>query len=275
MRAFAAGACAFAVAARVLPAAPCPFPAAARLAAGRLFGSAGGTALRGTRTVAAAVWDNLRMTTRAKLLSFIFLCAIAVAGFAVTVMRPHSAPAVDLTTGTFLARSRELPDFSLIDQQGRGFDRASLRGHWSLLFFGYTHCPDFCPTTLATLAAVQKGLRAAGAAALPQVIFVSVDAQRDSPEQMAQYVHSFDPEFIGLTAADQPSIEAVAKKLGLGVAIQPASDGNYTVDHSGAIFVLSPDGRITAILTGPFGVNALQGDFQRILAARGFAAGRA
>jgi protein SCO1/2 len=86
---------------------------------------------------------------------------------------------------------------------------------------------------------------------------------------LAKYVPYFDPEFIGLTAADQPAIEAVAKKLGVGVIIQPAADGSYTVDHSGAIFVLNPDGRISAILTGPFSVDALRDDFQRIVAAGG------
>jgi len=181
----------------------------------------------------------------------------------------HRAAPVELTTGIMLTPSRELPDFSLIDQQGRAFGTANLRGHWSLLFFGYTNCPDFCPTTLATLAAMQKRLRAERSAVLPQVIFVSVDAKRDTPAQLAKYVPYFDPEFIGLTAADQPSIEAVAKKLGVGVIIQPTADGNYTVDHSGAIFVLNPDGRLTAILTGPFSVAALQGDFQHIVAARG------
>jgi protein SCO1/2 len=92
---------------------------------------------------------------------------------------------------------------------------------------------------------------------------------------MAKYVPYFDPEFIGLTAADQPSIEAVARKLGVSVIVQPASDGNYSVDHSGAIFVLNPDGRLTAVLSGPFGVEALQSDFQRIVAARGILAGPA
>jgi len=144
-----------------------------------------------------------------------------------------------------------------------------------LLFFGYTNCPDFCPTTLTTLAAMQKRLRAAKAQVLPQVIFVSVDAKRDTPAQMAKYVPYFDPEFIGLTAPDQPSIEAVAKKLGVSVIIRPASDGAYTVDHSGAIFVFNPDGRLTAILSGPFSVEALQGDFQRIVAARGVLSGPA
>ena len=141
------------------------------------------------------------------------------------------------------------------------------------MFFGYTNCPDFCPTTLTTLAAMQKRLAAAGQLR-PQVIFVSVDAKRDTPAQMAKYVPYFDPEFIGLTAADQPSIEAVARKLGVSVIIQPTADGNYTVDHSSAILVLNPDARLVAILTGPFGGDALQADFRHIVAAPVVAAGR-
>jgi protein SCO1/2 len=215
------------------------------------------------------------MAAQSKYLSLVILCVVGIAGIAASTMWRHRAPSVDLTTGTFLAPSRELPDFSLIDQQGRVFGSANLRGHWSLLFFGYTNCPDLCPTTLTTLAAMRKRLRAAKASVLPQVIFVSVDAKRDTPAQLAKYVPYFDPEFIGLTAADQPSVEAVAKKLGVSVIIQPASDGNYTVDHSGAILVVNPDGQLTAILSGPFGVEALQADFQRIVAARGVLAGPA
>ena len=202
------------------------------------------------------------------------MCIVGIAGVAASSLWRHRAPAVDLTTGTLITPSRELPDFSLIDQQGRIFGSANLRGHWSLLFFGYTNCPDFCPTTLTTLAAMQKRLRAANAPELPQVIFVSVDARRDTPAQLAKYVPYFDPDFIGLTAADQPSIEAVARKLGVRVIIQPAAGGSYTVDHTGAIFVLTPDARLTAILTGPFSVEALQADFQRIVGARGLLTGR-
>jgi protein SCO1 len=208
------------------------------------------------------------MTAQSKLLSFALVCIVGIAGITASFFWRHPAAAVDLTTGTSLTPSRAMPDFSLIDQQGRMFDAANLRGHWSMLFFGYTNCPDFCPTTLTTLAAMQKRLRAAKAPVRPQVIFVSVDAKRDTPAQMAKYVPYFDPEFIGLTAADQPSIEAVAKRLGVGVIIRPTADGNYTVDHSGEIFVLDPDGRVTAILSGPFTVDALQGDFKRIVAAR-------
>jgi protein SCO1/2 len=176
------------------------------------------------------------------------------------------APAV-LATGTLLAPARPLADFSLIDNHGRSFGPAELRGHWSLMFFGYTQCPDFCPATLTTLAAVEKQL-AAKAVEPPQVIFVSVDAKRDTPAQLNRYVPNFDPAFVGLTAADQAGIEAIAKRWGIAVAIQFAANGDYIVNHSEAIFVIDPDGNLAAILTGPFTVDALQGDFRRIVAAR-------
>ena len=207
------------------------------------------------------------MTARSKLLSFAFLCVTAAAGVAAALIWPHK-PSVALTTGAVLVPSRALADFSLIDSQGRSFGPANLRGHWSLLFFGYTNCPDFCPTTLATLAALQKRLRAAKGVAPPQVIFVSVDAKRDTPAQLAKYVPYFDPDFIGLTAPDQPAIEALAKKWGVAVMIRPATDGNYTVDHSGDIFVIDPAGKLAAILSGPFTVDALLGDIKRIVAGR-------
>jgi protein SCO1/2 len=215
------------------------------------------------------------MAIQSKFLFFIVACAVGIAGVAASLLWRHSPAAVDLATGTYLAPSRELPDFSLINQQGKVFGSGDLRGHWSLMFFGYTNCPDFCPTTLTTLAAMQKRLRTAKAAVLPQVIFVSVDAKRDTPAQLSKYVPYFDPEFIGLTAADQSQIETVARKLGVGVIMQPTSDGNYTVDHSAAIFVINPDGRLAAILTGPFTVDALQIDFQRIVSARRRLPGRA
>jgi protein SCO1/2 len=156
----------------------------------------------------------------------------------------------------------------LIDNQGRSFGAANLRGHWSLMFFGYTDCPDYCPTTLTMLAALEKQLRAAKTVAPPQVIFVSVDAKRDTPAQLNQFVPNFDPEFIGLTAASQPAIEALAKKWGVAVNIQYAANGNYIVDHSTEIFVIDPAGNLAAILTGPFTVDALQGDFRRIVTGR-------
>jgi protein SCO1/2 len=206
------------------------------------------------------------MNAQAKWFSIALVCAMAAAGAAAALWWRHQPATPQLATGSQLVPRRALPDFSLIDQQGRSFGAANLRGHWSIMFFGYTNCPDFCPTTLATLAALAKRLRAEPGAVLPQVVFVSVDAKRDTPAQLARYVPYFDPSFIGVTAADQPSIEAVARKLGVLVVITPMKDGTYTVDHSGSLFVLDPDGRVAAILTGPFTVPALAADWQRITA---------
>ena len=215
---------------------------------------------------AGRVWDNRAMNARSKWLSFVFIGALGLAGAAAALLWRHHHAAAALATGSQLVPSRALPDFTLIDQQGRNFGSANLRGHWSIMFFGYTNCPDFCPTTLTTLAALEQRLRADKGAVLPQVLFVSVDAKRDTPAQLAKYVPYFDPSFIGLTAADQPGIEAVARKLGVAVIVTPMKDGTYTVDHSGALFVLDPSGRLAAILTGPFSVPALAGDWQLITA---------
>ena len=207
------------------------------------------------------------MTARSKLLSFVFLCVLAAGGFVAAIIWSPKPPPT-LASGTILAPARPLADFSLIDNQGRSFGSENLRGHWSLMFFGYTNCPDYCPTTLTVLAALEKQLRAAKTVPPPQVVFVSVDAKRDTPAHLNQFVPNFDPEFVGLTAASQPAIEALAKKWGIAVSIQYAANGDYIVDHSAEIFVIDPTGKLAAILTGPFTVDALKSDFRRIVTGR-------
>jgi protein SCO1/2 len=208
------------------------------------------------------------MTPQSRTWAIVLIGVAALLGFCAALLWRHPSPQIQLATGTYLAPARALPDFSLIDQRGAPFGPRNLDGHWSLVFFGYTNCPDFCPTTLITLAAMEKNLRTQGAAR-PQVVFVSVDAQRDTPQQLAKYVPYFDPSFIGVTAPDQPTIEALARKLGVAVALVPSAGGGYTVDHSGAIFVVDPAGKIAAILTGPFTADTLLADFDRIVAVHG------
>jgi len=201
--------------------------------------------------------------------SIAFIGIALIAGISAALIWRNAAAPVELATGAYIHPNRALPDFSLIDTQGQPFGLAQLRGHWSMMFFGYTNCPGFCPATLTTLAALEKRLRAGKAPVRPQVIFVSVDAVRDTPQQLAKYVPYFDPAFIGLRAASQSDLEAVAAKLGVSVVITPQPDGTYTVDHSGAIFVLNPEAKLAAVLTGPFTVGALESDFRRIVEGRG------
>lgn len=197
-----------------------------------------------------------------------FIGIALIAGVSAALVGRHAAAPADLATGSLVSPSRALRDFSLLDHHGQPFGPAQLRGHWSLMFFGYTNCLDFCPTTLVTLAALQKRLRSGAAALRLQVIFLSVDAKRDTPAVLANYVPAFDPEFIGLTASSQSALEAAAAGLGVAVSITPAPDGTYAVDHSAALFVVNPEGRLAAILTGPFTVDALQSDLQHILAGQ-------
>jgi protein SCO1 len=192
---------------------------------------------------------------------------ILAAGGVVAAILWWPKQSIALASGTILVPARALADFSLIDNRGHSFGSENLRGHWSLMFFGYTNCPDYCPATLTTLAALEKQLRTAKAVAPPQVLFVSVDAKRDTPAQLNEFVPNFDPEFVGLTAASQQAIEALAKKWGIAVKIETAANGNYIVDHSAVIFVIDPAGKLAALLTGPFTLDALESDFRRIVTA--------
>ena len=209
------------------------------------------------------------MTPQSRTWAVALLFVAALLGLSAAFFWRHASSPVQLAAGTYLSPGRPLPDFSLIDQRGQPFGPRNFDGHWSLMFFGYTNCPDFCPTTLVTLAALEKNLRAAGTRTRPQVVFISVDAKRDTPQQLAKYVPYFDPEFIGATATDQPTIEALAHRLGVLVSLHAAPGGGYTVDHSAEIFVVDPAGKLTAVLSGPFTPAVLQADFDRIVAARG------
>jgi protein SCO1/2 len=189
-------------------------------------------------------------------------CAV---GFGASRLWGNLSPPTTLVTGLYLPSPRALPVFNLVDMHGQAFGSNELLGHWSLLVFGYTNCPDYCPTTLTTLSALHKRLRTNSVDVMPTVVFMSMDPKRDTPEHLAQYVPYFDPDFVAITATDQASIENVARGLGVNVIVEPGENGNYTVDHSSSIYVVQPDGKLVAILTGPFSLDALQTDIQRIV----------
>jgi protein SCO1/2 len=179
--------------------------------------------------------------------------------------RTLQAPA--LATGTVLTPSRPLPTVAFTDQDGAAFDAARLQGRWTLLFFGFTNCPDVCPATLTLLAQVEKQLADLPAERRPQVVLVSVDPQRDTAEQLAKYVRFFSPTFIGVRAQEAQTDE-FTRNLGVPVARTPTRDGGYTVDHSGSIFAIDPTGRLRALFSPPHQAAALAADLRTLTQAR-------
>ena len=155
-------------------------------------------------------------------------------------------------------------DFSLIDQNGKPRTLADFRGKAVVIFFGYTQCPDFCPTTLAELAAAMQKL--GPDANRVQVLFVTVDPERDTPAQLASYVKSFHPRLIGLTGT-QAEIDAVAKayRVYAKKVSDPKSTAGYTIDHSTFIYVMGPDGAYITHFTHATSVDAMAERLAKVL----------
>jgi protein SCO1/2 len=171
--------------------------------------------------------------------------AAAVTGFYVARQIDRTSP--QLASGTWFPERWRVADFRLTDSAGQDFTLARLSGAPTLLFFGFTHCPDVCPTTLLKLARVRK------AAAIPdlKVLFVSIDPQRDTPEVIARYVHAFDPQFEGVTG-EPAAIDALARRFNVAVNRVELPGGDYTMDHSAVVFLLDANARVVAIFTPPF-----------------------
>jgi protein SCO1/2 len=149
----------------------------------------------------------------------------------------------------YYQQAREIKDFQLTDHHNQAFTKANLANKWSWIFFGYTSCPDVCPTTLQELNFVYDDLKAINSTT--QVLLVSVDPNRDTPEKLAQYIAYFNIEFIALTA-DHGVLFPFARNLGLMYAInepegENAEKDSYLIDHSASLVLVNPQGKITAI----------------------------
>jgi protein SCO1 len=186
--------------------------------------------------------------------------AVAAALAGVYVARMASEPvAASLESGTALPRPKALTEFTLLDTQGMARGPASLRGHPTLVFFGFTHCPDVCPTTLALLASVQKQVALPGL----EVALISVDPERDTPEQLGKYISSFGGDLIGLTGS-APEISKATKSFGVAFSRVELPGGGYTMDHSATVFAVDAGARIVAVFTPPFDAAALTRDVARL-----------
>ena len=165
-----------------------------------------------------------------------------------------------LQNGTLLPGGRAVAAFQLQDQDGQPFGNAQLRATPSLLFFGFTHCPDVCPATLALLAGVQRDPALAGL----RVVFVTVDPGRDDAATLRNYVRAFSEHMVGLRG-DDAQLDTLMRSLGAVRALTPTPDGAYAVDHSAGLFLVDSQGRLSAVFTPPFTLDALRSDLARAL----------
>ena len=209
------------------------------------------------------------------LITGVTLAAMLAGAWLADIDREHDSRAMLLPDKvmTLFSDPKPLTAFVLTDDKNRVFDLASLKGKWSFLFFGFTHCPDICPTTLAVLARARDNIaKSTVGAENIQFAFISVDPNRDTASKLRQYVDYFDSSFIGVTG-DNAQIGNLAGQLGAAyqVAIAPGME-NYPVTHTMAIFLVDPRARYYAVFTPPHDAEAIS---KRFKVARELEAGNA
>lgn len=169
--------------------------------------------------------------------------------------------------GTLLyPQPRPIAEFSLRRADGSTLSRDDLQGRWSVLFIGFTHCPDVCPTTLGLLAQVTK--RWDGAEPPPQVLFVAVDPERDTPQKAQEYASFFDAGFIG-ASGDLDQLESFARGFGMVFMKSPLPDGGYTIDHSSSLAVIGPDATLRGVMRPPLQPDTIAADLHALIQAAG------
>jgi protein SCO1 len=181
------------------------------------------------------------------------LAAVAV-GAGIALRERATAPPT-LRAGTALPKPAPLDDFSLTGQDGRPFRREDLHGRWTLLFTGFTHCPDVCPLTVASMAELRRRLDRDDL----QFLFVSVDPERDTPEVIGRYLAHFDPGLRGATGG-RADVDRFTAGLGLAHVVNPGVGDEYTVDHSTAFVLIDPEARLAGYFSAPHELEALAAD---------------
>ena len=167
--------------------------------------------------------------------------------------------------GLLWPNPKPIAPFSLTDQRGQAFDLERLKGHWTFLFFGYTHCPDVCPGSLAAMNTVARQLSGSPDEAKDvQFAFVTVDPARDTREQMAAFVAYFNKDFLGVSGTED-KLAGLTRQLGIVYLLgEPEADGSYLVDHTASILLVDPQGRLIALFSAPHNPVEMAERFGRI-----------
>lgn len=209
-------------------------------------------------------------------IGFILVIALA-AGLGLLAAQKYfgAAPSAprwpDTQAVTLFPQARALPAFSLRQSDGTQLAAGELNGHWTLVFLGFTYCPDVCPTTLSELAEAQNQWKSLPDSTRPRVLFVSVDPERDTPTRIGEYAHAFHADTLAATA-DVPALENFAKSLMFVFQKVPGANyskntEDYTMDHSANIAVLGPDGKMAGFIKPPFKPRAIAEDMAALTRA--------
>lgn len=170
------------------------------------------------------------------------------------------------TAALMYPQPRALDPFTLSRADGGSFGNDDLRGRLTLVFFGFTHCPDICPTTLALMVQVRDQVLAAQPDLPVQLLFVSVDPERDSPQALARYAGYFSPHIIAATA-DDARLLPMTRQLGIVYVKSQVTDSGYSVDHSSQIVLIDAQGRLAGMFRPPLDARVIAQDLQTIARA--------
>lgn len=174
----------------------------------------------------------------------------------------------ELFTGTLLDKPRNIGQFTLQGIDGLEFNNLSLVGNWTIIFFGFTNCGYVCPTTMAELGKMYRSLESQNIKVLPRVVMITLDPERDSLEKLSNYVHAFDRHFYGARGS-HAAIDSLTKELGIAYAKVVVKNYNGKkqddIQHTGAIILFNPQGKLYEFFTGPHNANDIANDLKMLI----------
>ena len=213
--------------------------------------------------------ENTRKNSNFRLIALAILVGVlsAVGGISLwNILQGPDQPST--ATLMVLPEPRIVDDFTLVDDEAQPFSLENLRGHWTLMFFGFTNCPDVCPSALYDLNLASEKLEQLRGGQQPetQVVFVSVDPERDTPEKLSEYLGYFNPEFIGVTG-NQQQLASLTMQLGIAYQIEEHEPGaeQYNVYHSVSFLLTDPEGRLHGVFPAPHDAERIASDLVAVI----------
>lgn len=187
-------------------------------------------------------------------------------GMAVALKHTHKSFDPNQLHCTLLNEPRAIQAFHLTGIDGHVFDQQNLKGHWSMLFFGFTHCGSICPTTMAELAKMYRLLAEQGVKPLPQIVMVTLDPAADHLSTLQHYVQAFHPSFYGARGT-KIETQRLTKALGIAYTRIKTNRAADSIEHTGTIILFNPEGKVAAFFTMPHQASLMVQDFKQLIIA--------